>query len=219
MIKYVIFDMDGTIFDTERLLGNSWIETGKAWGLDRVEEVYAKVIGRNVKTAYAILREAYGEDFPSEKFFAERMVLFYSMIEKYVPIKKGASELLRFLRENGIKTAIATSSNKSLAVSNLEKTGMTELFDAVVSGDMVKRGKPDPEIFLKAAEKISAKPEETLVCEDSYTGIQAANEAGMMPVLVIDMLPPTSETDKLCFATCNDLCEVEKLIKKENNLY
>jgi HAD superfamily hydrolase (TIGR01509 family) len=209
--------MDGTVFDTERLLCDAWYETSKAWSLDEYEEVYNKVIGLNVKKALDILRESYGQDFPAERFFAERMALFFSNIEKEIPLKKGARELLTYLKQNGIKTAIATSSDKAVAERNLEKTGLTDYFDAVIGGDMVSRGKPDPEIFLKAADKISANPEETIVCEDAYTGIAAASSAKMKPVMVIDMLPPTSETESVCFATCNDLLEVLELIKKENN--
>ena len=218
MIKYAIFDMDGTVFDTERLMRDAWMETGRKWNLDKIGDVYIRIVGRNFETACNLLKMQYGEDFPAKKFFAERMALYFEMIKNSVPVKKGSKELLEYLRSNGIKTALATSSDLYVAKDNLKKAGFTELFDAIVAGDMVKNSKPAPDIFIEAGNRIGADPCETIVCEDAYTGIEAAVSAKMMPIFVEDMLPPIDNIVNQSFAVCSDLLEVIEIIKKENKI-
>ena len=218
MIKYVIFDMDGTLLDTEPFYEQSWNETGKRWGVD-IRDMYAEyVCGRPLESIKVTLKERFGESFDSDGFMSERMTLYAQLAEKNLKLKAGCREILDFLREHGIPCAVATSTVSELTNSNLERMEIRPLFDAVVTGDAVKNGKPSPDIFIEAGRRIGAVPEECIVCEDSYSGIIAAHRAGMKPIFIPDRQMPTEETDRLAYATVGSLLDVIELIKKENKI-
>lgn len=218
MIKYVIFDMDGTLIDTEPFYEQSWNETGKRWGVE-VRDMYAEyVCGRSIENVKNTLKERFGENFDSERFMSERMTLYAQLAEKGLALKVGCREILDFLREHGIPCAVATSTVSDLTYSNLDRVNIRRFFDAVVTGDMVKNGKPSPDIFLEAGRRIGAEAGECIVCEDSYSGIEAASNAKMKPVFIPDRRIPTEETDRLAYATVSSLFEVIELIKKENKI-
>ena len=139
-------------------------------------------------------------------------------MEEELPLKPGCVEILDFLKENGIKMALATSTNKEMAHENLKRVGLYDYFEAIVTGDMIKRGKPNPDIFILAGKLIGADPSQTIVCEDSYTGIIGADKAGMKPFFVIDQLEPSEEIIPLTYAIGNSLFDVIEQIKKENNI-
>ena len=221
MIKYVIFDMDGTLLDTEPIYMGSWVETGVKWGLDRkiMEGVYIPLIcGRSVESSKRVLKDHFGEDFDSEGFMKERMALYSEITSKELRLKKGCRELLDFLKEQGIPMAVATSTVPEITSKNLKRMGLVDYFDAIVTSTMVEHGKPAPDIFIEAGRRINANSSECAVCEDSYSGIFAAHAAGMMPILIPDLLKPTRETDDVTYATLDSLLEVIELIKKENKL-
>ncbi len=218
MINYVIFDMDGTLLDTEKLFQKSWNDVGVKWGLEGIEDMYRSIIGRSVDTIIQMLEEKYGPQTDCYGFFRARTENFKELISKEIPIKKGCMELLRFLKEHNIPMALATSTPLYMTESNLAKTGIGEYLDAVVTADMVENGKPAPDIFIEAGRRIGAKAHECLVCEDSYNGIRAAYAAGMKPVMIPDILQPTSEIKQILYATVDSLLDVIELIKKENKI-
>lgn len=218
MIKYAIFDMDGTLIDTEPLYEKAWVDIGEKWGLDGMAEKYPLIVGRSIESICSMMKEWFGEDFDASGFFAERMQCFVGFIEKEIPLKDGCIELLEFLKRQGIPMAIATSTPMYITSSNMQKTGIGKYMDAVVTAEAVKNGKPEPDIFLEAARRIGADPLYTVVCEDSINGIRGAHRAAMKPIMVVDRLAPTDETEKLCFATCDSLFDVMELIKKENKI-
>lgn len=217
MIRYAIFDMDGTLLDTEKIFQRTWNEVGARWRLVGIEDMYGSVVGRSIDTIILMLCEKYGEDIDFRAFFDERMKYFCKLIEKEVPLKSGCLELLEFLKSHGIPMALATSTPLYITDGNLRKTGIDKYMDAVVTADMVENGKPAPDIFLEAGRRIGAIASECIVCEDSYSGIIAASRAGMKPVMIPDMLLPNEETNRLTYATENSLFDVIELIKKENN--
>lgn len=219
MIKYVIFDMDGTLFDTEPYYEGSWSKTGDKWGLKGMREMYySQAAGRGIENAKQFLKQYYGEDFDSEKFFEERWVLFREMVADGVEEKSGCFELLSFLKENGIKTALATSTPIDLARCYLFKSKIPQYLDAIVFGNEVERGKPYPDIFIEASKRISADVSEAIVVGDSSFDMIGGHGAGMRPVMVIDHNPPSEEAEKLCYKVYNSLFEVKELVKYENNL-
>lgn len=219
MIKYVIFDMDGTLFDTEPYFERSWSETGDRWGLKGMREMYyPQIAGRSIELARQLLQEINGEEFDSEKFFAERWVHFSVLVANGVEEKKGCYELLAFLKEKGIKTALATSTTRKLAVPYLYKSKLPEYLDAIVFGDEVEKGKPNPDIFIEAGRRIGAIPEEALVVGDSSFDMIGGYRAGMRPVMVIDHNPPSEEAEPLCYKVFDSLFDVIDLIREENKI-
>jgi HAD superfamily hydrolase (TIGR01509 family) len=219
MIKYVVFDKDGTLIDTEQFFFKSWVVVGEKWGLEGMEESYfPHIAGKSILLGIEYLKNTYGEGLDAEGFMAERLAMVREMLSGDIPFKSGCFELLDFLREQGIKIAIATSTTSDIAVPNIERIGLGAKVDAVVCGDEVKNGKPYPDIFVEAGKRIGADPAETIVVGDSSFDMIGGYRAGMRPVMVIDHNPPSEEAEPLCYAVYNNLFDIIELIKKENNI-
>lgn len=219
MIKYVIFDMDGTLFDTEPYFEKSWSETGERWGLKGMREMYySQVAGRSIDIIKQVLKKIYGDDFDSEGYFADRWKQFRGLVSNGVEEKKGCYDLLRFLRENGIKAALATSTPEDLAGIYLYQSDIPNYLDGIVFGNEVKKGKPNPDIFLEAGKRIGAVAEETIVVGDSSFDMIGGHRAGMRPYMVVDHNPPSEEARPLCEGIFESLLDVIELIKNENKI-
>ena len=205
----VIFDMDGIIFDSERCIIECWEIVAEKYGIEGVEDACIKCTGTNNQRTREIMHEIYGEDFPFDEYSSEASVLFH---EKYdggrLPIKKGAENILRYLKERNVKTALASSTRKEVVVNELSCAGLLEYFDEIVTGDMVKRSKPAPDIFLLACEKVGVKPSDAYAIEDSYNGIRSASAGGLRPVMVPDLVGPDEEMLKKAEVVLRDLDEV-----------
>ncbi len=209
MQKAVIFDMDGVLFDTEKICRETWERIGIERGLDGVLDVLTATTGSNRQDTIICLKESYGEDFDALEFLdtcAERNI--NRMKEEGVPIKKGVPEILDYLRQNGFKIGLASSSRRFRVMENLEQTGLTDYFDIIVGGDMIKHSKPNPDIYILACKELGVVPEETFAIEDSPNGIRSAYAAGMQPIMVPDLLAPTEEILSMTVACKEDLTEV-----------
>jgi HAD superfamily hydrolase (TIGR01509 family) len=218
MIKYAVFDMDGTLLDTERLFKSTWIETSDKWGIDDSRDFYKDVCGRNIPKIREVFLERYGDKYDFDKFLNERNNLFVEIIKRDgVPVKEGCFELLEYLKSEGIPCALATSTPMRLVEHNMSVTGIGKYMDAIVTGDMVENGKPAPDIFIEAGRRIGAVPSECMVLEDSYNGLRGASAAGMIPIMIIDELLPNDEMMNITRAQCNTLYEVLETIKKINS--
>ena len=208
--KAVLFDMDGVIFDSERALRSCWRELAEQRGLSDMDRVYERCLGITKPKTLAILQEEYGEDFPFDWFYDRAFSLY---MERFsggrLPIKPGAVELLRFLREKGLPVALASSTYAPAVESRLKDGGLWEYFDHVITGDMVSRSKPDPEIFLLACEKCGVEPAEAWVIEDSFNGIRAAYAGGMHPIMVPDLVQPDGEIRQKAEVVLPSLIEVQ----------
>ena len=202
----VLFDMDGVIFDSERVQRAIWCELAAEQGLGDMERVYARCIGVTVPATGEILCEAYGEAFPWERFREETTRRYRA---RYgggrLPLKPGASVLPAQLRAAGRHLALASSTPRSLVETWLEGAGLADVFDAVVTGDEVAHSKPDPEIFLLAAARLGAEPARCYVIEDSFNGVRAGHAAGMRTLMVPDLLVPDGEIRRLAEAILPDL--------------
>ncbi len=214
-VKAVVFDMDGLMFDTEALNMRGWKAAGKLHGFEISEEMIRGHIGANVATTKRLMSEHFGEGFDFDAVRKDRIDFAFAQVEKHgTPLKKGLRELLPFLRAKGLKTAIASSSERRFVQFYLDHAALEHTFDALICGDMVKAGKPEPEIFLLAASTLGVEPGGCLVLEDSYNGILAAHRAAMRTVMVPDLLPPTPETDALCFRRVESLLDVIPILEE-----
>ena len=215
-IEALIFDMDGLIFDSERLVQRSWNMTGEALGLGPIgtDHIY-NTLGFNVVRREQYFKGVFGNDFPMERFNELSRKAFHEIADKEgVTMKLGVRELLSYAKEHGLKTAVATSSRCEHSTNLLMHAGIWDYFDGAVFGDMVTNAKPDPEIYLKAAAIIGINPEHCIALEDSAAGIQSSHAAGMMPIMIPDLVHPTDEIKKLCFKQYNNLHEVKALLKE-----
>ncbi len=211
----VIFDMDGTIFDSERLVLDCWESIGKRYGIPDIGEVFMRCIGTNKVRTREIVDEHYGKMFPYEKFSAESSVLFHEITEKEgLPVKAGAREILTYLREEKIPLGLASSTRLAVVTQELKDAGLYEYFQTVVGGDLLKNSKPAPDIYLMTCERMGVPPEKSYAIEDSYNGIRSAHSAGLHPVMVPDMMPATEEMRDLSEAVFEDLFQVKEYLEK-----
>lgn len=210
----VVFDMDGVIFDSEKAVMDCWIELAKKYNIPNIEEPYYACTGVTNERTREIMMEAYGDDFPYDAYAKEASVMYH---EKYdggnLPMKIGVTELLKFLKTNGIKVALASSTRRQTVENQLKWAGIFDYFDAVVCGDMVKKSKPAPDIFLKACEELNAEPKNSFAVEDSYNGIRAAYNGNLRPIMVPDLLPSNEEMEEKAEIILPDLLKVKEYLE------
>lgn len=217
-MKYraVIFDMDGVIFDSERLLSEEWLAFAKKHGLAGMEEVYSRCIGVNATSTRKIFLDYYGQDFPYDTYVKEIAASFH---ERYdhgrLPMKPGVTELLSCLKEAGYLIGLASSTKRSAVEQEITDARLMKYFDDLTCGDMLQKSKPEPDIFLMACSHLGVSSDEAVAIEDSYNGIRAAYRAGMVPVMVPDMMQPDDEMKQLAHIICRDLLEVRKWFDRE----
>lgn len=206
MLKGAIFDMDGLMIDTEKLYLKFWILAAKDFGYDMTpEHVYSM---RSMARKFSIpkLKSIFGEDCPTEEIRAHRTELMADYINEHgLEVKKGLFELLDYLRDHGIKMAVATATPRVRTTEYLRNIGAAEYFSAVICGDMVETGKPAPDIYLTAARELGLPPQECAAFEDSPNGIKAAYSAGCHAIMIPDMTPPDDEIKPLLSAVYDSL--------------
>ena len=199
-VKAVLFDMDGVIFDSERLYLDCCAEAAAKLNMENIEEVCLRCIGVTKEITRGILLEAYREETLVDTFTAQAVSLFQ---EKY---REGR------LKKNGIKTAIASSTKTEIVEKEVCDAGIHPYFDRIVGGDQASRSKPNPDIFLKTAEQLEEAPESCVVIEDSFNGIRAAKAAGMTAIMVPDLLTPDEEIRALADHVVSNLHEAGKIL-------
>lgn len=213
-IKAVLFDMDGVIFDTEREYLKEWEAIFKKYGYKMKKEIYISVMGRGRKKVKEIFKEKFGEDLPIDKMYIEKDKMLKKAVENNkVPLKEGALELLEFLKENGYKIALATSAKRERVKIQVSHAKIENIFDAIVCSEDITNSKPDPEIFLKAAEKVCVNPENCIVIEDSEAGIKAAFNAKMIGFHVEDLKKADEIILKYSYKNFKNLIEIKEYIK------
>ncbi len=208
MIRAVLFDMDGTLFDSERLYGEGWIRAGLT------REQYRQLIGRSRTNNDAMLT-SWGYD-PAKLRSIRDAAVEEVLQREGVSLKPGARACLQWLREQGISAAIATSSPKETAERYLQMTDMRSYFALVLSGNNLERGKPFPDIFLEGARLLGERPENCLAAEDSFNGVRAGRNAGMYTVMIPDLIPADEEMRGLADAVLQSLEELPAWISGVN---
>lgn len=220
MLKCMVFDMDGTLLDTERLAVQFWVDMAKEYGVDVPMDFIIGCCGR----PRADIVKRYQEHYPAlpvEEAMSDRDQWWLEQTAKgLVHAKPGAAEVLAYLKERGLKTVIATSTPYERAVTELTELGLFPYLDGIVSGDMVPlgRGKPAPDIFLLAMEKMGLPPEECMVVEDSESGCLGGIASGAKTVMIPDQLQPSQELREklyLCLDSLTDLIPVVEKLSRE----
>jgi HAD superfamily hydrolase (TIGR01509 family) len=188
----VIFDMDGLMLDTEPLAARAWDEAAAALGVEFDTALARSMIGRNWADCCTLVRARYDAPYPVEALLSTWHVAYDALVEREgLTIKPGLPELIDWLDAHAIARAVATSTRRVRAQAKLERTGLWARVHALVGGDEVERGKPEPDIFLRAAALLRIEPAQCLVLEDSEPGVLAALACGMVAVMVPDLHPPS----------------------------
>lgn len=219
-VKAVIFDMDGLMFDTEILSSKCLVKAAADYGVEMTIEETFPALGKTWEDTYTLFEEYYSDN---PKIDGRQMV---KNAQKYIdetlytvgPDKKPyIEELLVFLRDNDYKVAVASSSNISDIDNNITRTDLKKYFDIIASGQEVENGKPHPDVFLLAAERLGVEPEKCLVLEDSRNGILGAVRANMKSIIIPDLYEPDSEVLDMVDFAVKDLGEVIKILNKRGN--
>lgn len=210
-----IFDMDGLLLDTERVCMRIFKQACDAQNLPFYQDTYLSIIGRNSAGIDAILRDAYGEDL--DRLHAEWRKRYNQVVlHEAIPVKEGVVELLEWFKKNEIPTAVATSTQKEVALVKLKLAGLDCYFDSITTGCEVSHGKPDPEIYLLAASRLSIPPAECLAFEDSNNGVRAAVAANMITYQIPDLVQPCAEVIAFGHRICPSLSDVLKELQTSN---
>lgn len=212
----VIFDMDGVIFDTERLYLECIRPAAEKYGLAGFDEVAHACIGRTDVETKKLMREAFGEDAPLEAVEQEAFKVFQKRYEEEgLPVKDGAVELLEYLKRAGARIAIGSSTAHDVVEMELRDAGLLQYFDALACGDMVEHSKPEPDVFLLAAEMLQESIADCIIIEDSFNGVIAARRAGATVFMVPDLLEPTEEIRAMADKVFGSLIEVKEWLEAQ----
>ena len=214
----VVFDMDGVIFDSEKLYRRHWKITGKEYGIDddEMNELCNLIAGATKNHNERLMKTHFGEDFDYETFRRKTMTRMDEDISRNgLDLKPGVLELFQYLKENGYKIGLATSTQQERAQSNLKNAGILDVFDKIVYGGIVPNGKPAPDIYLKACEELGVKPSEAIGIEDSINGVKSSSSAGLYTIMVVDLIEPTEEIRPLAQQIYNSLFDVIDFLQGE----
>ncbi|MBR3311256.1 MAG: HAD family phosphatase [Solobacterium sp.] len=213
-IKAVLFDCDGLMFETERIAKLIWTREAERYGVDLPEDFFKRITGAGGEDNLRYMRSIPGLAEVLPQIRGKRFDLeFWGSIQKDCLNKEGLTELFFYLKENGYRTAICSSSGKKYVETLLSTVSVELPYECIVGGDMVKHAKPDPEIFLKGAESLGVIPSECLVLEDSKQGILAAKNAGMHSCFIPDTIEPDQEMDSALEFRAENLREVIGLLE------
>lgn len=211
----VIFDMDGVLFDTERLYMEGWTQVAKKRGIAGIDEVARGCIGLNANDSRMRVLTHYGQEFDYDDFRAAVSSWVKTRIKIYgLPIKPGVERLLEYLKQRDIPIGLATSTGYSSVIGHLKSAGIVNYFRVIITGDMIEHSKPQPDIYLLACRKLGAEPSKTYAIEDSPNGIRSAYSAGLKPIMVPDLIEPDQEMRSQSYRIFNDLTEVMRFFQE-----
>lgn len=212
-IKAVIFDLDGTLLDTEKLLFRYWREAAAQFGYSMSAEQALTLRSLTHRLVQPLFTEWFGEGCDYRELRSCRLRLMQEHIDKYgVETKKGAAELLSLLGKHGYLRAIATATDEERCVKLLRTAGLDGCFDRIICASMVEWGKPKPDIYIYAAERLGARPDECIAVEDSPNGVISAHDAGCFTVMVPDLTQPDESISDYISAVCEDLTGISELL-------
>ena len=212
-IKAVIFDMDGTLVDSETVSAAAWHRTARSNDIEIPDSLIRQFIGRNYVSCRSMLIDHVGgvESFADE-LLVQHLQDFFDIAETNLELMDGARECLAALHEMGLPLALATSTRRDWALPRLQRFNMQGDFVTITCGDDVKKSKPEPDIFLAAAKSIDVDPTECAVIEDSHNGVRSGYAAGAQVFMIPDIIAPTQEIEDMCTAVLKSLHELPAAI-------
>ena len=209
-----IFDMDGTLFDTEKLYRQAWLDVAAEFGQEKNYELPTAISGTNLgEESLRIIRRFY-PNIDAPAYLARVLVEVRAAAERKLELMAGVEEILAFFKSAGVKMAVASSAPVAVIEKNLTRANLRGYFEVLTGGDQVKNSKPAPDIFLLAAERLNVAPEDCYIFEDSFNGIRAAAASGGAAIMIPDTVQPTDDIKRICAAVFNDLNEARRAIER-----
>ena len=209
MIQTVIFDLDGTLLDTEKYYFAKWKEAMAHFGYHMTDEEAYSVRSLGMPYAPEHFKKLYGEDFDYDNVHTYRRKLTDQVLDEGpIEAKPGAEELLKYLRKKGVRTAIATAGGVERSSNLLKRVGLYDYLDHIVSARQVAHGKPAPDVYLYACSQLHVQPQECYAVEDSPNGIHSAYSAGCKVFMVPDLSQPDEKLSRILYGKAETLTDV-----------
>ena len=214
MKRGAIFDMDGTLFDTEKLYRQAWLDVAAEFGEERNYGLPTAISGTNLGEASLRIIRRFYPNIDAEAYLARVLEEVQACAERNLELMTGVKEILAFFEAAGVRMAVASSAPVEVIKKNVTRANLRDYFEALIGGDKVTNGKPAPDIFLLAAEKLKLPASDCYIFEDSFNGIRAAQASGGVAIMIPDQVQPTDEIKKLCAAIFPNLNEAMLAIKE-----